>query len=205
MGQAKIKQNLEKTRQLDLLEAWQNPASEHEKQLVNELAHLPIYSIPRVPSETMREIGTQPNQCHLNCLRYVQNQVTTNATMCLGWMVGEVEGTRFYILHSVLEMDAKYVCITPIPNNDDARLLFIPDTQISMVRKDGETKFYRHNEILPTVLRENPERASAYAEQLKIMLDKDMKRQQTCATMHDQPLDHQMSLTKKAPKRTHPR
>jgi hypothetical protein len=63
---------------------------------------------------------------------YVQNDPTSKARVVTGWWVQ----WPVFVLHSVIETDGQFTCITPSPYNE-VRVPFIPDPKISWI-ENGE-------------------------------------------------------------------
>ncbi|WP_051678736.1 hypothetical protein [Xanthobacter sp. 91] len=133
MGDAKRK--LERVRQTFLagLGDWMFPPSDWETRTVAEIQALPVVIVTRRPIHELEYMRMPAKQCHANA-RFLQDHDPERIMRHVaGWWVQPPN----YVLHSVVEKDGHFFCVTPAPDYLDGTFEFIPDDKIEW-RVDGE-------------------------------------------------------------------
>lgn len=91
------------------------------------------------------------NKCHANARWYVQNDPSSKARVVTGWWVQ----WPVFILHSVIETDGQFICITPSSYNE-VEVPFIPDPKIGWVENAKVYSAVRPGQIIGRVVRVFP-------------------------------------------------
>lgn len=95
-----------------------------------------------------------PYDCHVNCAAQVANDPYRLSRHITGWLPF---GSNL-ILHSVVERDGQWLCLTPQFVAATPTFSFISDPHIEWkTNEDGSNDPYRNGILLPDVLRKFPE------------------------------------------------
>jgi hypothetical protein len=106
-------------------ESWSFPPSDWEEKLTEELKNTTYIQVLIAPETTLQNMNVQPNRCHDNVRRFLENKSDMNFKAVTGWLI---EGNN-YVFHSVLDLGEQLVCITPSANGSTS-IKFIPDESI---------------------------------------------------------------------------
>jgi hypothetical protein len=106
---------------------WDFPPSPWEAAVCVELREEDVVIVPRAPADELSWMRMPANSCHGNARWYMQNDPTGKAGWWVQWPA--------FVLHSVIETDGKFTCITP-SLYQETEIPFIPDPKISWV-EDG--------------------------------------------------------------------
>src|ERR1700682_1693078 len=133
MGQAKIRREALRQETLKKSEEWNFPASPWEAAVCAELQEEAVVLVRRAPAEQLAWSRMLASQCHGNARWYTKNDPSGKARMVTGWWVQWPN----FVLHSVVEIEGRLICITPSSFHDDGEIPFIPDAKISWI-EDGD-------------------------------------------------------------------
>ncbi|WP_234052600.1 MULTISPECIES: hypothetical protein [unclassified Xanthobacter] len=133
MGEAKRK--LEQVRHTFLadLGEWMFPPSDWETRTVAEIQALPVVIVTRRPDRDLEYMRMPAKQCHENAHFLQVHDPEGLMRHVTGWWVQDGN----YVLHSVVEKDGHFFCVTPAPAYVEKTFDFIPDDKIEW-RVDGE-------------------------------------------------------------------
>lgn len=98
----------------------------------------------------------KPKDCHNNCKTYAAQDPDHDIMQRLGW----IDGGDFYVLHSIIEFDNRYVCVTPMVSRVfPTQFEFLPDAAITFAQDDitGQWRFTRGGYRLSKGVRKHPE------------------------------------------------
>jgi hypothetical protein len=110
---------------------WDFPPSEWEAEVCSELKEEDVVMVRRVSAAELAWMRMPANQCHANVRWYVENDPTKSACGVVGWWVQWPN----FVLHSVIEVARRLICITPSPISEE-EIPFIPDPKIHWVKDD---------------------------------------------------------------------
>jgi hypothetical protein len=131
------------------------PPTEWEASTLTEVLVLPRVVVTRPAKQYLLSIGMIPYGCHINCAEYVARDPEHLTRHVWGWII---HGSDF-ILHSVVERDGQWRCLTPQLIEVQPQFIFIPDPAIEWVEaSDGSGREpIRNGTRLPEALRKYPE------------------------------------------------
>jgi hypothetical protein len=152
VGEAKRKEERLRAALLVECDLWDRPGSAWEAQLVEEIGQLEIVAAERAPADQLEWGGMQPRECHANSIFYSRNDPTGASKHVLGWWV---QGDLL-VLHSVIENDGRYICITPQESDVPAVFPFIPDPAIEAREEGDHLEYYRNGQPITAGLRQDP-------------------------------------------------
>lgn len=132
MGQAKLRREALRQILLEKGKTWDFPPSPWEAAVCADLREQTVLIVPRASEDQLTWSRMPSNHCHANVDWYVKNDPSQKARAVTGWWVQWPN----FVLHSVIEVDNRQICITPTPLKE-TEIPFIPDPQISWIR-DGE-------------------------------------------------------------------
>jgi hypothetical protein len=135
MGQAKQKREELKKLVLHFINEWDFPATEHEARAVEEIRRLPQLTVRRYSEAQLAYMRMKPNQCHANAQFMEDNDPERKCKRISGYLIESGN----YVLHSVVERDGDYFCVTPVPTGGPSEFLFIPDYDIEW-RVEGDKR-----------------------------------------------------------------
>jgi hypothetical protein len=104
---------------------WDFPPSSWEVALCDELRKQPVFIIRRAPAAQLEWMRMPMNECHANVRWYVEHEPSKKARAVTGWWIQWPD----FVLHSVVEIDGKLICVTP-SSFAEPEFPFIPDTKI---------------------------------------------------------------------------
>lgn len=148
------------------------PPTEWEAETLEKVLTLPRVVVTRPPDEDLLKIGMRRNDCHANCAAQVANDTEGRSRHVSGWYISGSD----LILHSIVEIDGQWVCLTPQIGKASSRFEFIPDTEIEWrVSSDGKARgAYRSGRELPQALRKYPERHIQMRDHFRSLMDSGM-------------------------------
>jgi hypothetical protein len=143
MGQAKARREALRRKLLEKGKEWDFPPSPWEAAVCAELRKQTVVIVPRAPAEQLAWARMPANECHANVRWYAKNDPSGRARAITGWWVQWPN----FVLHSVVEMDSKLICITPTPLKE-TEIPFIPDPQISWIEGNDVYSAIRNGEVV---------------------------------------------------------
>ncbi|WP_245280208.1 hypothetical protein [Pseudorhizobium pelagicum] len=102
------------------------PPTEWETETLAEVLALPRVVVTRPPEDDLLKIGMRRNDCHANCAAQVANDIEGRSRHVSGWYISGSD----LILHSIVEIDGQWFCLTPQIAKASPRFEFIPDPAI---------------------------------------------------------------------------
>ncbi len=136
------------------VESMAFPRSQGEADLLWEVLGLPRVTVTRPDKGRLLTMGMAPYNCHVNCAEFAASDSDGLTRHIWGWII---HGTDL-ILHSVVERQGHWRCLTPQYTEVSADFSFIPDMAIEWVdTADGFRQPYRSGMKLPDALRRYPE------------------------------------------------
>jgi hypothetical protein len=131
------------------------PPSEWEAETLAEVLALPRVIVTRPPEEQLLAAGMLPYDCHANCSAQAANDPDRLSRHVWGWLIYGFD----LILHSVVERQGHWMCLTPQLVRSPSQFHFIPDPIIGWSEADdeGTRTAFRHGVQLPDALRKYPE------------------------------------------------
>ena len=103
------------------------------------------------------------NECHHNAAWYAANDQSGSSHHILGWW----SHLDLLVLHSVIERDGQYWCVTPQAETTAERFGFYPDNKITWLDRDGDRIFSRNGGAVGAGLRRDPQRRLAAIERAR--------------------------------------
>ncbi|WP_146170683.1 hypothetical protein [Cereibacter changlensis] len=135
MGEAKRKRSASTQSFLKTLDDWSFPDSQWERETVNEILGLPVYTAVRYPAEVLAYMKMPVKECHANAQFMEQNDPDGEIRRVSGWWPQDGN----FVLHSVILRKGQHFCVTPqqiaCPDSFD----FIPDSKIEW-RDEGDIR-----------------------------------------------------------------
>jgi hypothetical protein len=141
MGEARVR--LDRLRQtfIEGAERWMFDRSAWEDAAVAEILALPVEIAHRPNPAMLRRLGLPERDCHTNAERYAAARANPLVRPVLGWW----RQPNVLLLHSVVEMDDRLVCVTPSDVDPspafsfvrDPRLVWDEDENDRFCRRDG--------------------------------------------------------------------
>lgn len=137
------------------MRAYAQPASRWEADTVAEILELRRVTVARPPRQQLLELGFEPYNCHVNCARQEELDEDKTSRHVSGWLVLG----HSLILHSVVEMQGEWFCLTPQLQPAASQFQFIPDPFIEWRdAPDGSTRDpFRNGHPVSNTLRKHPE------------------------------------------------
>lgn len=130
------------------------PPTEVEANTLAEVLALPRVTVTRPPKEQLLAAGMRPYDCHANCFELATNDPKQMTRHVFGWLIYGSD----LILHSVVEMRGRWLCLTPQLVPAPSQFEFIPDAHIEWRETgDGERHPFRCGVSIPSALRKYPE------------------------------------------------
>lgn len=149
------------------LDKWAFPPSVQEEAWLSELAAAPRVTVRRQPDGPLIQGGMRPKECHLNCSEQAENDPRQQTRHVLGWWV---QGP-ILVLHSVIEVGARWYCITPQLAPMPTEFEFIPDDQLSWVDQgEGKRDIVRYGLAVPVGLRKYPQASIEMRDRLRELI-----------------------------------
>lgn len=155
MGQAKAKGEQLRKRLLEQNDVWDFPPTDWEAELVNELLDMPVLMVPKAPANQLKEMRLPFNECHENTRWYAKSAPSGAVKSVAGWWVME---NATFVLHSVLEQEGHYLCITPTQFSE-TKIPFIPDEKIMWEPAGDRYEAYRNGQKIGPGVRRFPREA----------------------------------------------
>ncbi|CAH0340498.1 hypothetical protein RHI9324_02166 [Rhizobium sp. CECT 9324] len=154
------------------IEAMAHPPTEWEAQVLQEILTLPQVTVSRPPERQLLDAGMIPHNCHENCSAQEANDPEKQHRHVAGWLVFDSD----LILHSVVEADGQWYCLTPQLVPATPRFQFIPDPSIEWIcdAASGINEAYRHGVKLPFALRRFPEDHIRMRDRFNILVSEGM-------------------------------
>lgn len=149
-------------------ERWAFDATDWERRAAAAILHLPEVTAERLPQDELDRLGMLPKECHLNATRYIERHPGTR--MVSGWW----RLPRQFVLHSVVERDGKYICVTPAPTVSDPRFRFVPDPAVVWVSKGSGFAAVRDDHLIGIGVRLFPDADVAWYRAVAARLRKGM-------------------------------
>lgn len=152
MGEAKRKQQHQRNvvAFLARLDRWCFPATEAEAAVVAEITLLPKIPVRRWPSELLS--GMKSNECHPNAWRFVESHPKGKCRQISGWW--PMDG--HFVLHSVVELEGEFICVTPYGDGASSVFPFIPDPLIEWRQEGPVRRAYRKGYKIELGVRSDP-------------------------------------------------
>jgi hypothetical protein len=142
MGEARVK--LDKLRHtfIEGAERWMFDKSAWEDNAVVEILSLPVEVAHRPDPAMLRKLGLPERDCHSNAERYAAARADPLVMPVLGWW----RQPNVLLLHSVIEMDGRLVCVTPSDVDPSPTFAFVRDPKLTwgegrsgrFCRRDGQ-------------------------------------------------------------------
>ncbi len=141
MGEARFKLDRLRETFADSAARWMFARSPWEDRAVVEILACPAEVAYRTDSATLRRLGLPERDCHSNVERYAAARTDIAAWPVLGWW----RQPNVLVLHSVVEIDGRLICVTPsdvdsspsFPFIRDTRLMWDSDDDGRVCRRDG--------------------------------------------------------------------
>ncbi|MDC9823984.1 hypothetical protein PRN20_09570 [Devosia sp. ZB163] len=131
------------------------PPTELEARTLPDVLMLPRVVVTRPPRDQLIAAGMVDYDCHRNCAAQEQNDHTGASRHVVGWSPHADD----LILHSVVVIDGKWLCLTPQITPVAMHFDFIPDGKLEWrEHADGTNRAYRDGQEMPTALRRDPGR-----------------------------------------------
>ena len=113
-----------------LLEAerWAFPVTEWEIAAVSAILLLATVRVVRLDPAFLLSLGMIPKQCHRNAQNYAGRMKRQGVRMITGW----IKQPRVLTLHSVVQLDDRYFCVTPTAAEPGLEFDFIPDPDVEV-------------------------------------------------------------------------
>lgn len=141
MGEAKAR--LDRLREIfaDSAARWMFARTAWEDRAVAEILACPAEVAHRVDPATLRRHRLPERDCHSNAERYAAARADAAARSVLGWW----RQANVLVLHSVVEIHGRLICVTPsdvdpnpgFPFIRDPRLVWDSDAEGRFCRRDG--------------------------------------------------------------------
>jgi hypothetical protein len=136
------------------IESMAFPPSREEADLLSRVLELPRVTVSRPDERRLLAMGMIPYNCHVNCAEFASSEKDSLTRHIWGWII---HGSDL-ILHSVVERQGHWRCLTPQYIKVSPDFTFIPDMAIEWVdTADGIRQAYRNGKKLPDALRRYPE------------------------------------------------
>lgn len=146
------------------LEAFSAPASPWERDLVAEIDAAPSFWVSRLPPDRIAQLPFGMRDCHNNCRAVAANDAEGKTRAVTGWWK---QPSGVYLLHSVVERDGRYRCVTPIADYAPDRIIFSPDPKL-VWRHDGRTwSCWRGDRLMGFGVRARPEELILECERIR--------------------------------------
>ena len=131
------------------------PPSAWEAETLNQVLTLPRVTVTRPPPDQLLAAGMAPYDCHRNCAEQEANDPDRRSRHVWGWLINGSD----LILHSVVEIGGKWVCLTPQLIPASPTFQFIPDPTIEWRDEPGTAirNAFRNGTPVPDALRKYPE------------------------------------------------
>ncbi len=140
MGEAKAR--LDRLRQTfaDSAMRWMFTRAAWEDRAVAEILACPTEVAYRADPATLRSLGLPERDCHSNAERYADARTDAAARAVLGWW----RQANVLVLHSVVEIRGRLICVTPSDVDPSPQLPFIRDPRL-VWESDAEGRFCRRD------------------------------------------------------------
>ncbi|MBL0926014.1 MAG: hypothetical protein IBJ12_16300 [Sphingomonadaceae bacterium] len=162
MGEAKRRMDAERRRLLDQAESWMVAPSEWEAALVEELLDAELECVPRMSTEDLAWMRMPANRCHENCWWYEANDPTGRSKAVTGWWLQGLD----FVLHTVMEADGRYCCITP-SMAQEPEIYFIPDPKLEWIKEPDRIAVIRNGQEVDLGVRRFPAFTIAWNQMLR--------------------------------------
>jgi hypothetical protein len=188
--------DLQRQSQLGEFALWQAeelafPPSQWEADTLAAILELPRVKVTRPPEAKLLAEGMARNACHPNCAALVE-RYPHQMRHVSGWLIS----SHMLVLHSVVEMRDRWLCVTPQTTPATSSFWFIPDPFIHWTDTPTEIVPLRGDVRVPNALRKYPEHYVRMRDRLRELIASGMTafdaRAVVDATLGDE-------LRKKAP------
>ena len=139
MGEARAR--LERLRETfaDSAERWMFARSPWEDRAVADILATPAEVAYRANPATLRQLGLPERDCHTNAERYAA-RIDAAAWPVLGWW----RQPNVLVLHSVVEIGGRLICVTPSDVDPSPHFPFIRDPRLAW-DGDADGRFCRRD------------------------------------------------------------
>jgi hypothetical protein len=143
-----------------------------EADTLSTILKLPRVVVTRPPVKDLIAAGMILHDCHSNCASQAANDPTGTSRHVWGWWI---YGPTV-VLHSVIEMQGRWLCLTPQARLLPSQFQFIPDSAIEWrVSSDEESNEpFRDGVLLPNALRRYPEHHIRMRDELLALMETGM-------------------------------
>lgn len=136
MGEARVRLDRLRETFADSAARWMFARSTWEDRTVAELLARPLELAYRADAATLRSMRLPERDCHSNAERYAIARADAAAQPVLGWW----RQANVLVLHSVIEIRGRLICVTPSDVDPSPRFPFIRDPRLVWGR-DAEGRF----------------------------------------------------------------
>ena len=130
-------------------ERWAFPVTEWERATIAEILKLPTVRVTRVDAGFLSGLGMLSKQCHQNASVFSARMAQQGARIITGW----IKNARVLTLHSIVQLDGRYFCVTPTPAEREIEFDFIPDPAVEALKIPGGFSLQRNTVPLGIGLR----------------------------------------------------
>lgn len=140
MGEARVRLDRLRSVFADSAERWMFARSIWEDRAVAEILACPAELAYRADPATLRSMGLPERDCHSNAERYAAVRADAAARPVLGWW----RQANVLLLHSVVEIRGRLICVTPSDVDPNPTFVFIRDPRL-MWDSDADGRFCRRD------------------------------------------------------------
>lgn len=152
MGEAKRRRKALAKLVIEEMKRWDFPAYEAEAQAIAEIEKLPVITVQRYPANILTEMRMVPKECHKNASFMENNDPERKCRQISGYW----PQADNYVLHSVVERDGEFFCVTPVQIEAYDQFEFIPDPDIQWIEEGGYMVAYRKGVAVGPGFRRDP-------------------------------------------------
>jgi hypothetical protein len=127
MGEARVKLDRLRNAFIEGAERWMFDKSRWEEDAVAEILSFPVEVAHRQDPALLRKLGLPERDCHTNAERYAGARANPLVRPVLGWW----RQPNVLLLHSVIEMDGRLVCVTPSDVDPSPTFAFVRDSKLA--------------------------------------------------------------------------
>lgn len=138
MGEARVRLGRLRDTFADTAARWMFARSAWEDRAVAELLARPADLAYRADPATLRNLGLPERDCHSNVERYAAARADAAARPVLGWW----RQANVLVLHSVVEIRGRLICVTPTDIDPRPYFPFVRDPRLEW-DSDDEERFCR--------------------------------------------------------------
>ncbi len=140
MGEAKSRLDRLRHDFVESAERWMFPRSRWEDDAVAEILSYPIEVAHRADSALLQRLNLGARDCHTNAERYALARASAGAVPVLGWW----RQPNVLLLHSVVEIEGRLMCVTPSDVDPSPTFAFVRDGRLAW-DSDAEGRFCRRD------------------------------------------------------------